>query len=196
MVMSDMNYDRFTSKADLYDKFRPKYSGEFIDYIYKYLGISDNTVVADIGAGTGILSEEFLKRGSSVICVEPNKKMLEQAKCKLQQFKKVSFINATAENTSIINTSVNIVTVGQAFHWFDKKVFLKECRRILIENGFVVLAWNISDSNDTVNKEIANTNYMYCKKYNGYSSRDKEDNTEYLDFFTKWKSIFLKTVFY
>lgn len=91
MVMSDMNYDRFTSKADLYDKFRPKYSGEFIDYIYKYLGISDNTVVADIGAGTGILSEEFLKRGSSVICVEPNKKMLEQAKCKLQQFKKVSY---------------------------------------------------------------------------------------------------------
>lgn len=187
MVMSDMNYDRFTSKADLYDKFRPKYSGEFIDYIYKYLGISDNTVVADIGAGTGILSEEFLKRGSSVICVEPNKKMLEQAKYKLQQFEKVSFINTTAENTSIINSSVNIVTVGQAFHWFDKKDFLKECRRILIENGFVVLAWNISDSNDPVNKEITNTNYMYCKKYNGYSSRDKEDNTEYLDFFTNNK---------
>ena len=156
MVVSNMDYNRFTSKADLYDKFRPKYSEEFIDYIYKYLGISDNTIVADIGAGTGILSEEFLKRGSSVICVEPNKKMLEQAKYKLQQFKKVAFINATAENTSIINSSVNIVTVGQAFHWFDKKAFLKECRRILIENGFVVLAWNISDSNDPINKEIAN----------------------------------------
>ena len=113
--------------------------------------------------------------------------MLEQAKYKLQQFEKVSFINTTAENTSIINSSVNIVTVGQAFHWFDKKDFLKECRRILIENGFVVLAWNISDSNDPVNKEITNTNYMYCKKYNGYSSRDKEDNTEYLDFFTNNK---------
>ena len=42
MVVSNMNYDRFTSKADLYDKFRPKYSGDFIDYIYKYLKDSLN----------------------------------------------------------------------------------------------------------------------------------------------------------
>lgn len=183
MKVKNMKYDKFTSKADIYDRYRPRYPREFIDFLYQYIGISNKSIVADIGAGTGILSEEFLKRGSSVVCVEPNIKMLEQAKNKLQQYKKVSFINSTAESTTIKDLSIDIITVGQAFHWFDKKRFLIECRRILVEEGTVILAWNVSNSDDPINIEISDINYKYGKNYNGYSKRDKENNDEYLDFF-------------
>ena len=173
-----MKYDKFTDKADIYDKYRPKYSKGFIDYLYQYLALSNNAVIADIGAGTGILSEEFLKRGSNVICVEPNKKMLEQAKRKLQHYKNVSFINETAESTNIKDTSIDIITVGQAFHWFNEKLFLNECKRILVDEGIVVLAWNVSNSEDPINKAVSHLNYMYAKNYNGYNARDKDGNAE------------------
>lgn len=183
MEGNDMKYDKFTDKADIYDKYRPKYSKGFIDYLYQYLALSNNAVIADIGAGTGILSEEFLKRGSNVICVEPNKKMLEQAKRKLQHYKNVSFINETAESTNIKDTSIDIITVGQAFHWFNEKLFLNECKRILVDEGIVVLAWNVSNSEDPINKAVSHLNYMYAKNYNGYNARDKESDTKYLCFF-------------
>lgn len=187
MEENDMKYDKFTAKADIYDKYRPKYSKDFIDYLYQYLALPTNAVIADIGAGTGILSEEFLKRGSNVICVEPNKKILEQAKGKLQHYKNVSFINETAESTNIKDMSIDVVTVGQAFHWFDEKKFLKECKRILVDKGTVVLAWNVSNSEDPINREISHLNYIYAENYNGYNARDKESNIEYSYFFKDGK---------
>lgn len=178
-----MNYDKFTKKALLYDKYRPKYSEKLIDYLYNNVGFSSESVIADIGAGTGILSEEFLKRGSKVICVEPNNKMLEQARQKMFKYRNFSYINSFAENTMIDESTVDAITVGQAFHWFDKKKFLEECKRILIDDGNVVLAWNVTDSEAEVNKKIHCLNVKTIKDYNGYNARDKEDNSNYNDFF-------------
>lgn len=178
-----MVYDKFSAKAAIYDKYRPRYSKEFIDYIYNNYGITDKSVIADIGAGTGILSEEFLVRNSEVICVEPNIQMLEQARKRLSKYAKVSFINSSAEDTNIFDQSINIIIVGQAFHWFNKIEFLKECKRIIVDNGFVVLAWNISNSSNIVSKEIFDLNSKCIKRYNGYNLRDQENDQEYYDFF-------------
>lgn len=180
-----MIYDKFNNKAEKYDKYRPKYSKDFIDYLYDNYCFDEKSIVADIGAGTGILSEEFLLRNSTVMCVEPNKEMLEQAKKRLLKYKNVSYINAPAENTTISDSSINYITVGQAFHWFDKEKFLEECKRILTKNGMVVLAWNISNSEDEINMKISNLNSRMLEKYNGFNKRDKESNDTYSDFFNE-----------
>lgn len=183
--MVEMNYERFTPKAELYEKYRPRYSKKFIDFLYNYVGFTEESVIADVGAGTGILSEEFLKRGSKVICVEPNTEMLEIAKQKFRHYQNFSYINSSAENTIIPDLTVNAITVGQAFHWFDKKAFLEECKRILVADGDVVLAWNVTDSEYLINKAIYNLNSRIIRNYNGYNARDKENSSEYSDFFGK-----------
>lgn len=183
-----MNYEKFTNKAELYDKYRPNYAPKFIDFLYKYAGFTDYSRIADIGAGTGILSEEFLKKGSTVICVEPNKRMLEQAKKRLQNYKNIIYINSTAENTNMDDSTIDFITVGQAFHWFDKNAFLKECKRILVEDGKVILAWNITDSKDIINRELNNLNMRMLPNYDGYNQRDTEDDSRYSDFFKNMES--------
>jgi len=50
------NEERFSNKADLYKKFRPTYPKEFIDYLYSQVGFSKESIIADIGSGTGIFS--------------------------------------------------------------------------------------------------------------------------------------------
>lgn len=177
-------YDKFTSKATIYDKYRPHYSSELIDFVYDLCNLDAESVIADIGAGTGILSEEFLKRYSNVYCIEPNIAMLEQAKQRLMGYRKAVFINSCAEDTTLPNNSVNLVTVGQAFHWFDKKQFFEECRRILVDKGLVLLTWNVSNSSSKINCAISDLNHKLLNKYRDYNSRDKENDMEYYSFFT------------
>lgn len=84
-------------------------------------------IVADIGSGTGILSRQLLVRGLHVIGVEPNNDMRNVAEQSLNIHSRFISINATAENTTLKENSVDLVTVAQAFHWFDKKAFKIEC---------------------------------------------------------------------
>ena len=178
-----MKYNKFSFKAGIYDKYRPKYSKEFIDYVCENYDLDYTTVVADIGAGTGILSEEFAQRNMSVICVEPDNNMMEYAKKRLQLYRNVSFVLAPAENTGIDNLSVNLVTVGQAFHWFDKSKFRDECRRILKSEGEVVLVWNVTNSQDPISISLSNLNRSLLKGYNQYNDRDQSFENEYTGFF-------------
>ena len=74
-----MSERKFSKKAVLYDKYRPRYSKKFIDYLYDK-GLSKESVVADIGAGTGVLTEALVEKGTKTIVVEPNIHMLRQAR--------------------------------------------------------------------------------------------------------------------
>ncbi|MEI9959294.1 MAG: class I SAM-dependent methyltransferase [Ferruginibacter sp.] len=86
--------------------------------------------IADIGAGTGISAELFLKAGYEVIAVEPNKEMREKSITLLNKFEKFNTVDGTAENSSLQDKSVDAIIAGQAFHWFNvtktKKRNLKE----------------------------------------------------------------------
>nr|WP_325050010.1 methyltransferase domain-containing protein [Cohnella faecalis] len=67
--------ERFTDRVDHYVQYRPSYPGAAIDYMYDAAGLGSNSIVADIGAGTGIFTKLLLERGSEVIAVEPNEGM-------------------------------------------------------------------------------------------------------------------------
>ncbi|NTV90662.1 MAG: hypothetical protein HGA22_09965, partial [Clostridiales bacterium] len=71
----EANKDKFTGKAEVYTRFRPSYPAAFIDYLEKELGISGEKTVADVGAGTGILTRLISGKAGTVLAVEPNADM-------------------------------------------------------------------------------------------------------------------------
>lgn len=146
------NEEKFTGKAGIYDKYRPTYPDELIDYLYSHIGFDEKSIIADIGSGTGKLSKPLLERGSFVYCVEPNDDMRLTAEKALSGFDKYISINASAENTLLQDKSIDFVIAAQAFHWFDKLRFRQECRRLLKEKGKVVIIWNTRDVEHDITK--------------------------------------------
>ena len=142
----DNNVDKFTGKAKIYNKYRSSYPVQCIDDIIASNPLNKNMIIADIGAGTGKLTELFLKRGIKVIAVEPNHDMINIARENLNEYGNlIKFNEEPAENTKIKNNSIDVITVAQAFHWFDKELFRNECKRILKENGTIAILWNFLD---------------------------------------------------
>ena len=133
---------RFSDRVDNYIKFRPDYPDEVVAFLKQHYFLKAESVIADIGSGTGISAELFLKEGNTVYGVEPNKEMREAAERLLSNYSHFKSIDATAENTSLENNSVDLIVAGQAFHWFDKEKSKREFKKILKPNGTVVLMWN------------------------------------------------------
>ena len=115
--------EKFTGKSDIYSKCRPNYPMEYIKYLISYNNLTSDNIISDIGSGTGILSRQLLDNNLKVIGVEPNDDMRSVAQKSLANYTNFVSINGTAENTGLENESINLITVAQAFHWFDKEKF-------------------------------------------------------------------------
>ena len=134
--------ERFTSRVESYAKYRPGYPAEIIELLRSECGLTPSALVADVGSGTGILSELLLKNGNKVVGVEPNEAMRVAAENLLRGYSQFQSVNGSAEATTLPQSSVNLITAGQAFHWFDAKAARDEFVRILKPEGFVALIWN------------------------------------------------------
>lgn len=133
---------RFSSRVENYLKYRPRYPTEIISLLEKECGLTSDSVIADVGSGTGFLSELFLRYGNRVIGVEPNAQMRAAAERLLAGYLNFTSIAATAEATTLPESSVDFVTAGQAFHWFEREKTRREFHRILKTGGWVVIVWN------------------------------------------------------
>jgi len=135
--------DRFQGRAAVYSKYRPTYPGEVLLVVKRELGFDQESVVADIGSGTGILSELFLENGSKVYCVEPNEDMRRAAGERLRRYSaRYISVDGTAEATNLRTGSIDLVAVGQALHWFDAGKARAEFARILTKQGCVAVVYN------------------------------------------------------
>ena len=134
--------ERFTSRVETYAKYRPGYPAEVIELLRSDCGLTPTSIVADVGSGTGIFSELLLKNGNTVIGVEPNEAMRGAAESLLREYLNFQSVNGSAEATTLPNASVDLITAGQAFHWFDARAARDEFVRILKPGGFVALIWN------------------------------------------------------
>lgn len=134
--------NRFSDRVENYIKFRPHYPQGVVDVLLEKNHFSANTTIADIGSGTGISAELFLKNNFKVIGIEPNDAMREAAEDILKDYKNFTSVNANDVNTTLENNFVDGIIVAQAFHWFDKEKFKVECKRILKQNTQVALIWN------------------------------------------------------
>ena len=133
---------RFASRVDNYVKYRPSYPPEVVGLLSDACGLTSGSLVADIGAGTGLLAELFLKDGYRVLGIEPNREMREAGARLLADYPHYTAIDGTAEATTLDDNSVDLITAGQAFHWFDREKARAEFARILRPGGWVALIWN------------------------------------------------------
>jgi SAM-dependent methyltransferase len=133
---------RFSDRVENYIKYRPSYPQEIVEFLKNNEILFPDSVIADIGSGTGILSKIFLKECNLVYGIEPNIDMRSAGASFLKYFSNFVSINGSAENTTLEDNSIDIITAGQAFHWFNLERSKSEFLRILKPDGWVVLIWN------------------------------------------------------
>jgi SAM-dependent methyltransferase len=139
---------RFGNRVEHYIRYRPGYPPEVVDSLTSEFGLTRDHVIADIGSGTGILSELLLRNGNRVYGVEPNAEMRAAGAEYLKHYQGFTSVNGTAEATTLPNACVDYVTAGQAFHWFEPAAARQEFCRILRPGGWVVLIWNDRQKED------------------------------------------------
>lgn len=122
----------FGAAADLYDRIRPTYPREALEW-----GIPEKSEICDLGAGTGILTRQLTELGHSVIAVEPDDKMRAKIPGDARQ--------GSATNIPLPDASVDVVTAGQAYHWFYGEPAHTEIARVLKPGGRFIPIWNVRD---------------------------------------------------
>lgn len=133
---------RFSNRVENYLKYRPTYPTAIIPLLESECGLTLESLIADVGSGTGLSTELFLKNGNAVFGVEPNPEMRAAGERVLAKYPKFSSVNGAAEATRLSDHAVDLVVAAQAFHWFDRAATRPEFVRILKPGGWVVLAWN------------------------------------------------------
>ncbi|MGI8907621.1 MAG: class I SAM-dependent methyltransferase [Candidatus Sumerlaeaceae bacterium] len=133
---------RFSDRVENYVKYRPHYPDAAIDHLWSLGGLTGDSIIADIGSGTGISAEPLLQRGCTVYGVEPNGPMRIAAEQLLGHYSKFHSVDATAERTNLADNSVDAIICAQAFHWFDRNLARAEFQRIGKPGALVALLWN------------------------------------------------------
>lgn len=141
MIMPDPK-QRFSSRVENYVKYRPGYPKEILDLLTTECGLKSTSIIADVGSGTGLLARLFLDVGCHVWGIEPNADMRSAGEIILKDYKNFYSLDGSAENTGLPGASVDLISVGQAFHWFNLGQTRIEFTRILKPGGWVVLVWN------------------------------------------------------
>jgi ubiquinone/menaquinone biosynthesis C-methylase UbiE len=141
--------ERFSSRVENYIKYRPTYPRSIINLLTSDCNLTKDSVIADVGSGTGILSQLFLQNGNRVFGIEPNIEMRNAGDRLLNHFRRFTSVAGTAEATTLDDHSVHMFAAGQAFHWFDREKARAEFARILKPNGWVVLVWNDRRTNSS-----------------------------------------------
>jgi len=132
----------FSPKAEKYAKYRWDYALAAVRYILNNAGLPKDATVADIGSGTGILTKHFLDLARCVYAVEPDSEMRRMAEQALADHSSFRSVAGQSERTTLPDHSIDLITVGQAIHWFDSEPTRAELLRILRPGGWLAILWN------------------------------------------------------
>ncbi|MCD7873213.1 MAG: class I SAM-dependent methyltransferase [Clostridiales bacterium] len=114
-----MNENNFSGLGKIYSEFRPNYPIQLIDYIFSETKMNKNSIVADIGSGTGKFSLQIINHVKTLYGIEPNNDMRKEAEKELNKFKNFLSVIAAAEDTGLEDESVNFCTAAHSFLWVD-----------------------------------------------------------------------------
>ena len=131
----------FGKTAQDYGRYRAGFPDELFTRLATFhIGVMGQRVL-DLGTGTGTLARSFARRGCSVTGLDPSVPLTEEAK-RLDQEAGVSiqYVMAKAEQTGLLDKSFDVVTAGQCWHWFDRPKAAQEALRLLIPQGWLVIA--------------------------------------------------------
>ncbi len=168
--------ERFSRRVENYVKYRPGYPPALLDCLRQQCGLTRDSVIADIGCGTGLLAEVFLKNGNRVFGVEPNAEMRAAGKDFLKPYPRFASVAGTAEATGLGAATVDLITAGQAFHWFDRQRTRREFERILKPDGWVALVWNERLTNTPFLAAYEDMLRRYSREYEKVDHRQITDD--------------------
>jgi SAM-dependent methyltransferase len=140
---------RFASRVENYVKYRPRYPQAIASRLAEVCGLTVSSRVADVGSGTGLLSEVFLDHGNRVVAIEPNREMRDAGSRLLRHRRGFFTVGGRAEALPLVDGCLDFVVAGQAFHWFDRVLARREFARGLRSDGWVVLVWNERETEST-----------------------------------------------
>jgi ubiquinone/menaquinone biosynthesis C-methylase UbiE len=140
--IDDLAARGFAAGAAAYELARPGYPDEAITTVAHALGLGSGTRVCDLAAGTGKFTRRLVDLGAWVLAVEPVEAMRDQLARALPG---AEVVDGTAEEIPLPDGSVDVVTVAQAFHWFDAQRALNEIARVLRPGGGLAILWNERD---------------------------------------------------
>ena len=126
----------FGAWADEYDQWRPSYPDAAVDWLVP----PDGSFVAEVGAGTGKLTDRLVTRGLQLDVLEPDGRMLELIRTRHPRLRTHE---AGAAALPLSDSSVDAVLVADAWHWFPKSVALAEVSRVLRPGGWLGCVWNV-----------------------------------------------------
>lgn len=131
----------FGKTAQDYGRYRAGFPDAFFERVAKLgIGVAGQRVL-DLGTGTGTLARGFALRGCEVTGLDPSVPLLETAKqLDHEAGVTIRYIIATAEQTGLPDASFDVVTAGQCWHWFDRPQAVQEVRRLLVSQGWLVIA--------------------------------------------------------
>lgn len=127
----------FSLKAKTYDRYRWDYAPEAIQAMKNITQLSQKTSLADLGAGTGILTIHFVDVVGHVYAIEPNPEMRAVLAHKLTPRQNVTVLDSYAEQTDLPDGHIDLITIAQAIHWFEPYAAKAEIQRILKPNGWL-----------------------------------------------------------
>jgi SAM-dependent methyltransferase len=132
----------FGAKVADYVASRPDYPAALFDWLQAEGVLRAGSRVADVGAGTGLLTRDLLARGAQVLAVEPNEAMRGACDRLLGTQPGYRSAPGRAEALPVADASLDLVSAAQAFHWFDAAAARREFDRALAPGGAVALVWN------------------------------------------------------
>jgi SAM-dependent methyltransferase len=142
----------FDVTAGAYERGRPDYPEDAVEFLCDRLRIAPGRTVLDLAAGSGKLTRALLPTGASLIGVEPVAGMREALQASLPA---IAVLDGTAEAIPLDDGSVDVVVVGQAFHWFDGERAIPEIARVLRPRGGLAIVFNVRDEDDPMQAALS-----------------------------------------
>lgn len=173
--MSKSRTERFSATIEHYHQYRPSYPHELLETIFTECSLGPESIVADIGSGTGIFTMLLLEKGLTCYGVEPNTDMRNKAEIELASFDNFHSITGRADQTNLADNSVDGIICAQAFHWFNEPGTRVEFKRILKQNAKVALVWNLRNNTTPLMQAYENLLRKFGTDYTAVAAENIKD---------------------
>jgi SAM-dependent methyltransferase len=132
----------YSSVADAYDRFRPRYPREVLSQVVDVAGLSDRSRLLEVGCGPGVATVDFASFGGAITALEPNPDFCTLAQANCQAYPKVEILNTSFEEWKLEPEAFSAVLAASSFHWIPREIAYPKAAEALQTGGYLILLWN------------------------------------------------------